>query len=376
MKTFYIAPLNIESNSANIIQALKTIKYLFKTERNITVVLKTHSKEYKKRLSQFLDKEYINNVYAVYIPLKEKNRAIFFAINRILFIFASMILALRKKPDAIICRSSEPLALVASVLLPNSCVLFEVHEIPKKGLRRAALLRLLKSENVLLAPITRETKKELISIGGDPKRIRVIPDAVDLEDYQQVRPLKKKDGIVRVGYFGKIATSGEYKWKGVNTLIESMRFLPKKFHLFLFGKTIGRIRIPKELSERVHLMGNISHNHVPKKMVGMDVLVLPSSGKSEFSQKYSSPLKLFEYLASGKAIVASDLPPIREIVTEKEVTFFNPDDPEDLAKKIIQAYRNMSKERKGTCLKKAEKFSYNARARQLLKIINKMREDT
>ena len=70
------------------------------------------------------------------------------------------------------------------------------------------------------------------------------------------------------------------------------------------------------------------------------------------SEKHTSPLKLFEYMASGRPIVASDLLSLREILTEQEAIFFKPDDPLDLALKIKEILVNQSL---------AEQISQNAR---------------
>ena len=58
------------------------------------------------------------------------------------------------------------------------------------------------------------------------------------------------------------------------------------------------------------------------------------------SEQHTSPLKLFEYMASSRPIVASDLLSLREVLTEKEAVFFKPNDPADLALKIKEVLAN------------------------------------
>jgi len=58
---------------------------------------------------------------------------------------------------------------------------------------------------------------------------------------------------------------------------------------------------------------------------------LPNSAYSQKSKVWTSPLKLFMYLASGTPIVAADLPSLREILNEQNSFFFTPDQPESLA---------------------------------------------
>jgi glycosyltransferase involved in cell wall biosynthesis len=62
-----------------------------------------------------------------------------------------------------------------------------------------------------------------------------------------------------------------------------------------------------------------------------DVLVIPNTAKEKISKYYTSPMKLFEYLASEKPIAASNIPSIKEIYESEPVHFFNPDDAVSLA---------------------------------------------
>ena len=68
-----------------------------------------------------------------------------------------------------------------------------------------------------------------------------------------------------------------------------------------------------------------------------NILILPMSGNQQHTKLYASPNKLFEYMGSGKPIIASNLPSIREILTDNETALlFNADDPIDLTEKINQ----------------------------------------
>ena len=67
-------------------------------------------------------------------------------------------------------------------------------------------------------------------------------------------------------------------------------------------------------------------------LAAADVLALPNSGRESISARYTSPLKLYEYMASGRPIVASDLPSLREALTRGENAWLvAPDDPAALA---------------------------------------------
>ncbi len=68
-----------------------------------------------------------------------------------------------------------------------------------------------------------------------------------------------------------------------------------------------------------------------------DVLVLPNTAKEAISRDYTSPMKLFMYMASGVPIVATDLPSVVDVVGKDMATIVPPDDPEALAFGIERA---------------------------------------
>ena len=87
------------------------------------------------------------------------------------------------------------------------------------------------------------------------------------------------------------------------------------------------------------MVGHRPHGEIPYWLKAADVLVLPNSGKEDISKYWTSPLKMFEYMASGRPIVASDLPSIREVLNGENAILVEPDNPEKLAggiKAILQ----------------------------------------
>ena len=83
---------------------------------------------------------------------------------------------------------------------------------------------------------------------------------------------------------------------------------------------------------RVHFTGQVPHAAVPFHLAAADVVVLPNSAREEISARYTSPLKLFEALASRRPVLASDLASLREVLRHDENSWLvTPDDPEALA---------------------------------------------
>lgn len=133
-----------------------------------------------------------------------------------------------------------------------------------------------------------------------------------------------------------------YLWKGVDTLARAAAHLPEDTSVYVVGgvpsdaaKLAGLIA--KENLPRVVLVAHQPQQLMPLYLRAADVLVLPNTAKEEASRLETSPVKLFEYLASGTPTVASDLPSVREIVSEREVTFATADNPASFADAIKKA---------------------------------------
>ena len=99
-------------------------------------------------------------------------------------------------------------------------------------------------------------------------------------------------------------------------------------------------------------------------LAAADVAVLPNSSQAQISSNYTSPLKLFEYLASGKPVVASNVPAIREIVqNEQTALLVEPDNARALAEGIqrIHSDRTLHEKIRLSGLEVARQHSWKSR---------------
>lgn len=201
------------------------------------------------------------------------------------------------------------------------------------------------------------------------EKIAVAHDGVDLKAFE--RPQSKAQARERLGlpldkkialYIGSLDG-----WKGTATLCEAAEKLPGNVVVAIIGGTAEQIKKYKERYPKVLFLGARPYRELPENQNAADVLILPNSGKSRISEHFTSPLKLFSYMASGIPMVASDLPSIREIADETCAYLVRPDDPHMLAEIIVKALSDPEASRKAAnALEKVSQYTWDARAKRLL----------
>jgi len=167
----------------------------------------------------------------------------------------------------------------------------------------------------LILPVSAELKQLLLNNGVLAERVEVIPNGVDTE-------LFSPDGLFERNGFGDqivVGFVGSLKpWHGLDVLIEAFTELldDPRFHLFVLGSG-PEARLISSLAERhsgrVTLKNGVAHGDVPRHLRAMDIAVAPYPALEPF---YFSPLKLLEYMAAGRAIVASKLGQIPELIQD------------------------------------------------------------
>lgn len=163
--------------------------------------------------------------------------------------------------------------------------------------------------------ITRGIVENMESMDGPRPRVAVIPDGMRTPE----APPAALPADPVVGYAGHL-----YAWKGIDILLQALAQVPRAKGLIVGGHDkeadLERTRaLARELgiADRVTFTGLVEPARVPEHLARVRVLVLPNPA-SAISTHFTSPLKLFEYMAAGRAIVASDLPAIREVLRDGE----------------------------------------------------------
>lgn len=209
------------------------------------------------------------------------------------------------------------------------------------------------------------------------KKIFFEPNAVDLEKFDIAltkEDARKKLDLPLSGFLA-VYTGHLYSWKGVDTLARAASLLGVKDKVIFVGGSDNDLKIFREKYEdspNIRIMGYRPHSEVPTWQKAADVLVLPNTAKEDISKYYTSPMKLFEYMASRTPVVATRIPSIEEILTEQIATLVTPDDFAEMAKGILEV-KDKTKESllKATrAFEKVSEHSWKKRAQRILNFFN------
>jgi glycosyltransferase involved in cell wall biosynthesis len=195
--------------------------------------------------------------------------------------------------------------------------------------------------------ISKALESFLVKAGIDTSRILFAPNAVDLASYEQAhrrarsalrKHLRLPEEHPIVCYTGQLGPG-----RNVETLIQAMPYLEANVNLLLVGgrnsDDVCRLEefvASNRLSQRVKLVGQQPAQTVIDLQVAADVLVIPYNSQLAHA-RWCSPLKLWEYLASRKPIVAFPIPALREILRDDEVVWAKEETAVALAAAIREA---------------------------------------
>jgi len=247
----------------------------------------------------------------------------------------------------------------------------EIHRVPGGRLRRRWLLAAARACRGLIA-ISRGVAQDLEQLGVEPERIRVEHDGVEATRFAGLPAREAARAELGLPREARIAvyTGGLLEWKGVDLLVDAARALPQ--HLFVVA---GGMRADVErLRERAGGLSNLRiDGFQPPQRVGLylaaaDLGVVPNRSRPAISARYTSPLKVFEAKAVGLPLVASDLPSLREVLSEDEARFVAPDDAQALAAGLRALLEDpASCARLGAAARaRASEHTWDARARRIL----------
>lgn len=198
------------------------------------------------------------------------------------------------------------------------------------------------------------------------EKIIVAHDGIDLSDFENLE--SKAESRKRLGtpntarvalYVGSFGG-----WKGTDTLLEASAHLSDA-QIVVIGAASESL---KTQYPRVTFLGEKPYRDLAHNLQIADILILPTSGKEPVGASFTSPLKLFAYMASGIPIIASDVPSTREVLSEDAAYWFEPDDAQSLVAAIRFAFSDPSRTQKASLAREAVSlYTWEMRAKTILK---------
>jgi glycosyltransferase involved in cell wall biosynthesis len=214
--------------------------------------------------------------------------------------------------------------------------------------------------------------------------VLVAPNGVELEKYADLpspadaqRQLNLKDGWT-IGFTGHI-----YSGRGADLLFELAQRMPQINFLWV-GGTAGladfwRKKMNAAKISNVTMTGFVKHEQIPLHQAAADILLMPysrsiSASSGQDIAEVINPMKMFEYMAAGRAIISADLPSIREVLNEKNAVFCEPDDVAAWRSAIESLLEDQSRRYRlgGQARRDAEKFTWLAREERVLEFISRI----
>ncbi|HOY55890.1 MAG TPA: glycosyltransferase family 4 protein [bacterium] len=379
MKIIYITNARIPTEKAHGLQIIKTCEALANLGVAVELIAPTRKNYIMEDVFSFYHVK--NNFKITYFKSFD-----FFRWHQIIghlsFILNSLtfLLTLRKNklPNDSVVYTRQP-EIAWLMLRRGYKVFFEAHRWPES---KNKLFKFLLKNIAGVIGNSQGTVSEFTKRGW--KNVLVAQNGVDLDDFNVSKtktelreifslPVTKKI-VLYLGHF--------YDWKGVDSIIataEKMIADTEIFFVLAGGTTADINQYQKIINDKnltnVLLLGFQKHQHVPPLLKSADILLLPNIPISEESKYQTSPIKMFEYMATGVPIIASDLPSIKEILNEHNALLVPPSNINKLAPAIKHLLQNQDLAVKIStqALTDVKQYSWQKRAEKILKFAQNYR---
>lgn len=383
MKIAYIFLNNLENKTADVCQSLSFASEFSK--KNKLVFFSSYFKNNKiiENLSFFSIEKNFKIIRAPFSVQRE-----FFLLEKVNRFFSCFFILLYlkfSKFDLIYTRDFSFiyfLSFVPGFFKPKVKVFFESHKIysiTSKKVNERQEFRAYKEVSFFISTST-NCKKDLLSIFEiESNKVKTLPNAVDLGFFKDKKYFNKKD--LEIFFENKeesdkllVVYSGSFlRWKGVDVLINSFKYLNDTVKVVLLGGDINDLKCFKEeldfyiKKKKLLVMDSMEREEMRTVLQNSDIGLL--SNNFDNNNEYTSPMKIPEYMASGLAIIAPDVLKSCDFLDDGlGVLFFKTSNSRDLASKINFIQRNRGEMERMSIenFKKSNNFSLENRVDKIL----------
>jgi glycosyltransferase involved in cell wall biosynthesis len=264
----------------------------------------------------------------------------------------------------------------------------EFHDFPMgfMGPKLFQMLMRLRTEKLIMTTTRAlaEGIEDRYDIHFDPDNLQIAPNGTDPERYNDLpnpdkarKSLGLKNGFT-VGYTGHF-----YPGRGMDLLTAIAKSMPNVNFLWVGGQekdiTPWQAELNTQSIHNVTITGFIPNSRLPMYQAAADILVMPYGKKIEGSSggniaRVINPMKMFDYLSTGRAIIASNIPVFHEVLNEKIAVFCDPENVNEWTSAIkkLSTNDNLRLSMQKTALDAAKSYSWKNRAEASIDKIKKM----
>lgn len=281
------------------------------------------------------------------------NKKIWFLIKLNSYLFGLFFFFLTKRNFVVYCRdirSLQVLLFFKKIPYYNSTIYFESHFYPRNNLKSIR-----KCDKLIV--INENLKKEYSKIYH--KKILVAQDGVNLLEFKNLREKKINSKKLKIVYTGSF-----FIWKGTDFLIKCAMIDKQNEYILVGGSQddIQRLKNSIELTKttNIKLFSKTNRIELQKYIKMADILVLPNLDTEK--NKWTSPIKLFEYMASKRIIMASKISAFDRVLNQDNCIFFKPNSTNDFIRKLKNINELNKSKIISTAYKDVKKFTWENRA--------------
>jgi len=390
MKIAVIAPADIPSKRANSIQVMKMMDAFIEEGHDARLAVPGSS---TKAEAEFLDWDEIAEFYGLQRQFPIQWMRTLPGLRKYDYAWCCVFWARSWQADVIYTRLPQAAALSS---LFGSATILEMHDFPhgkmgpfllKAFLRGKGACRLVVISQALAADLAKEVGK-----GPIEAKTLVAPDGVDLsrfvdlptpEDARQCLRDRLEAFAVTVGgtfsceRFTAGYTGHLYRGRGINLIVELADRIPEMNFLVVGGEAEDYQKLVETVRSKglrnLTPTGFVPNAELPAYQAACEVLLMPYQRRVAASSggdisRYLSPMKLFEYLACGRAICSSDLPILREVLTNQNAILLPPEDLSAWVDALRRLQRDPSLRASLTkaARQTADAYTWEARVRKIL----------
>ena len=357
-RMLYLSCARIPSEKAHAYQILKMCESFASQGIMVTLLYqKRNNKQLEAQAGNIFEYYAIRNLFTMKklfcldsALLEKIHSGIWFYVTTISYLMAAAIYLIRNRKaiDIIYCRDMFSLMLLG-LLQPvlKLPAFYEAHAFPHKLIRLH--IGFVKKMNGIIV-LTEQLRELLFRKGVHHSKIAVAHDGVDLHHFHKAHlkgvKIKGQLGIptesTLIGYVGRFVTMEQEK--GIKDLLGAMNYLADysgSVYMAFVGGPMNHVPAYYKIIEELRLDRNHFRFHdlvpigeVPAYLAAFDIVAMPFPWTPHYAYNMS-PLKMFEYMAAEKPILATRLPSVMEVLADGEnAVLVEPDNPMALAQGI------------------------------------------